>query len=101
MTGSDKISAEEVLQRIQNKKEVNLIDVRTDEEVASGIIPGARHIPLHELPERMQELDKEKEYILVCRSDGRSGKATKFLNANGYKALNMIGGMLKWQGKLE
>lgn len=97
----DEISTDEVLRRIKNKQDVHLIDVRTDEEVASGKIPGARHIPLHQLPERLDELDKSNEYILICRSDARSGKATKFLKANGFKALNMTGGMLKWQGELE
>ena len=79
----------------------NIIDVREVEEVAEGKIPGAIHIPLGLLEFRMNELDKNKEYTMVCRSGGRSGIATQLLEAQGFKVANMIGGMLAWDGALE
>lgn len=84
----------------QNEK-LQLIDVRTKSEVDNGKIPGVRHIPLHDLPARMDEIDKNKECILICRSGNRSGRAAKFLERHGFKALNMSGGMLKWKGDIE
>ncbi|WP_368503894.1 rhodanese-like domain-containing protein [Alkalihalophilus sp. As8PL] len=78
-----------------------IIDVRGVAEVAEGIIPGALNIPLDLLEFRMHELDKDKEYIMVCRSGARSGRATQFLESHGYTVVNMVGGMMTWEGQVE
>jgi rhodanese-related sulfurtransferase len=78
-----------------------IIDVREDEEVGTGMIPGATHIRLGTLPERFEELDRDKTYIMVCRSGRRSEKASEFLYEQGFKVINMDGGMLKWQGEIK
>lgn len=95
------ITAEEVRKNLEEGKDLNLVDVREDEEVAEGKIPGAKHIPLGSIEERKAEFDQNKEYIMVCRSGGRSGKATQFLQDHGYNVINMEGGMLSWEGKTE
>jgi rhodanese-related sulfurtransferase len=80
---------------------VTILDIRESDEVAAGIIPEALHLPLGELQSRMTELDKKTKYIIVCRSGNRSGLATHLLNAQGYDATNMVGGMLDWKGPLK
>ncbi|MGI8316987.1 rhodanese-like domain-containing protein [Halobacillus mangrovi] len=95
------IKPEEVSKRMKSKVPVSIIDVREDEEVAEGMIPGARHIPLGELPNHLDEIDSSKEHIMVCRSGGRSGKASEFLEEQGYDVRNMVGGMLDWKGDLK
>ncbi len=80
---------------------LNIIDVREVEEVAAGKIPGAINIPLGLVEFRMHELDKTQEYIIVCRSGARSGRATEFLTGQGFNAINMTGGMLAWEGEVE
>jgi rhodanese-related sulfurtransferase len=75
--------------------------VREQEEWESGHIPGARHIPLGTLNERHQELDTKQETIIVCRSGNRSGMACEFLESLGYNVVNMQGGMMSWDGKVE
>ncbi|MDN4493050.1 rhodanese-like domain-containing protein [Ureibacillus aquaedulcis] len=95
------ISAKEVQQRIENGEMLNLIDVREVDEVQAGHIPGITHIPLGLLEFRTHELDKNKPYIMVCRSGGRSGQATQYLESQGYDATNMTGGMLSWEGQVE
>jgi rhodanese-related sulfurtransferase len=85
----------------ENSSDAIILDVREKDEVAAGMIPGAKHLPLGELQTRMPELDKNTEYIIVCRSGNRSGLATHLLNAAGYNAVNMVGGMLDWQGPLK
>lgn len=95
------ITAKEVEALISKGKELNLVDVREDDEVAEGKIPGVIHIPLGSVESRMNELDKSKEYIMVCRSGGRSGRATEFLESQGYDVTNMEGGMLAWEGETE
>lgn len=91
----------EVKEKLENNEELSIIDVREDDEVAQGKIPGAKHIPLGEIPDRLDEIDENREHIMVCRSGGRSGKATDFLESKGYKVKNMPGGMLEWEGKVE
>ena len=95
------ISAKEVQQRIENVEKLNLIDVREVAEVKVGQIPGITHIPLGLLEFRTHELDKSKPYIMVCHSGGRSGKATQYLEGQGFDVTNMTGGMLSWEGKVE
>ncbi|WP_010096378.1 rhodanese-like domain-containing protein [Ornithinibacillus scapharcae] len=95
------ITAKELEQKLVAGENLNIIDVREDEEVAMGKIPGAKHIPLGQIPERLDELDKDEHYYMVCRSGGRSGNACQFLMQNGYNVTNMIGGMLDWEGEME
>lgn len=95
------VTAKEIEAKLSEGKQLNLIDVREVDEVAEGKIPGAINIPLGLLEFRMNELDKTVEYTMVCRSGGRSGQATKFLESYGYKVANMEGGMLAWEGPVE
>lgn len=94
----DTILPSEIKARLAQGEKLTLIDVREDEEVAAGMIQGAIHIPLGQLPERLSEIPQVDEVILVCRSGNRSGRALGYLEANGYKGLkNMTGGMLEWE----
>lgn len=95
------ITTNEVLSKMRHREALKLIDVREAGEVAMGKIPGAINIPLGLLPFHLQELDKESEYVIVCRSGARSGRATEYLIYHGYKAMNMIGGMIDWNGPIE
>ncbi|MDN5708501.1 MAG: rhodanese-like domain-containing protein [Planococcus sp. (in: firmicutes)] len=95
------MTTQEVQEYIKNNPEASLIDVRETEEVAAGKIPGAEHIPLGLLEFRLQDIDKSKEHIMVCRSGNRSGQATRFLEDRGYNVINMDGGMLDWDGDTE
>lgn len=95
------ITAKEVENLLNEGKELNIIDVREVDEVAEGMIPGAIHIPLKAIPARYLELDNEKEYIMVCRSGARSSQAVRFLEEEGFDAVNMKGGMMSWKGKTE
>lgn len=93
------MTTQQVQELVESKQPINLIDVRETNEVAAGKIPGAINIPLGLLEFRMSELDKSTEYIMVCRSGGRSGQATRFLENQGYTVTNMDGGMLDWNGQ--
>jgi rhodanese-related sulfurtransferase len=90
------ISAEEVKQLLAEGKKVSLIDVREDEEVAEGKIPEAAHIKMGEIPDRLNEIDKDTEHIIICRSGRRSENVAFFLQDKGYKVKNMTGGMLEY-----
>jgi rhodanese-related sulfurtransferase len=95
------ILATEVQQALEQGQAINLIDVREVDEVESGHIPGIIHIPLGLLEFRMHELNKNEPYVMVCRSGGRSGSATQFLESQGFDVSNMVGGMLAWDGEVK
>lgn len=97
----EQLTATEVKELLVNGQTLNLIDVREVDEVAAGKIPGSQNIPLGLLEFRMHELDKSKEYIMVCRSGGRSSRACQFLYGQGFKVINMTGGMIDWEGETE
>lgn len=99
MSNIETISTEELQKKLEAGEKPEMIDVREHEEVAAGMIPGAKHIPMGEIPERLSELDKDKEYIFICRSSARSGNVCHYLNEQGYKVRNMVGGMLSWGGE--
>ena len=93
------LTAKEVQEQLESGKELHLIDVREDDEVAEGIIPGAKHIALGNLPIEMHDLDAATPYILVCRSGGRSGRAQEIMADEGFDVTNMAGGMMAWEGE--
>lgn len=97
----EEITAKELEQKISAGEKLNVVDVREDDEVATGKIPGAKHIPLGQIPERLEEFDENEHYYMVCRSGGRSGRACQFLTEMGYHVTNMAGGMLEWEGEKE
>ncbi|MGL4610391.1 MAG: rhodanese-like domain-containing protein [Trueperaceae bacterium] len=76
-----------------------LVDVREQNEFDDVRIPGSVLVPLSEFQTRYEELPKEKEIVMQCRSGARSGQATEFLLTNGYSnVVNMAGGILAWHG---
>ncbi|SEH77269.1 Rhodanese-related sulfurtransferase [Halobacillus karajensis] len=95
------ITAKELEKKIRDGEKVNIIDVRENKEVAQGKIPDAQHIPLGQVQDRLDEIDKEQHHFIVCRSGGRSGKACGILSKRGYDVTNIAGGMLDWSGEIE
>jgi len=93
------ITAEEVRQKLEDGEKLSLIDVREDAEVAEGMIPEAEHIVMGTIPAELDRLNKETDYVIVCRSGVRSENVARFLIENGYKATNMTGGMLNYTGE--
>jgi rhodanese-related sulfurtransferase len=76
--------------------EMDVLDVREDDEWSAGRIEGARHIPLGELGDRLGELDPERPVVTVCRTGGRASKAAKHLTEAGLSAQVMADGMQGW-----
>jgi rhodanese-related sulfurtransferase len=98
MNVPDTITPEEVKRRLDAGEKLNIIDVREPEEVAQGCIPGAKNIPLGDLPERHGDIPRTDEIILVCRSGNRSSRAQQYLSSLHIRGLrNMVGGMLAWE----
>jgi rhodanese-related sulfurtransferase len=77
--------------------QVQLVDVRDEDEWQAGHIEGAVHIPEDDLEDRMQELDRNRPVVTVCRAGTRSADAAELLRGQGFDADNLDGGMLAWK----
>lgn len=98
------VSAEELQERLgkAKKSESQFIDVREPFEYQAGHVPGFRNVPLSQLKNRMQDIDKSKDVVVMCRSGARSMQAAKLLKKNGVpRVLNVTGGISRWTGKVE
>ena len=73
-----------------------LIDVREQSEWDAGHAPTAQHLPASGLLEKLDELPEDGDLYIGCRSGGRSAQVSQWLNANGYDAINVVGGMDLW-----
>jgi rhodanese-related sulfurtransferase len=96
ITSEPAISAEDLLQQIKNHQAPVIIDVRQPEELSGPLaaLPGASNIPLGELERRFQEIPKDRDVVLICRSGNRSGQAYRFLKSHGFTRIrNLNGGM--------
>jgi rhodanese-related sulfurtransferase len=90
--------AETTIQDTNNRRTRDqILDVREDFEVAEGMIPKALHIPMGDLHARLNELDRSRPVIVVCRSGNRSARVADAPNTVGYTADTMTGGMIAWQ----
>jgi rhodanese-related sulfurtransferase len=85
------------LEQLRQDSPVTLLDVRTEPEVARGLIAGAKHIPLNMLPGRYQELNPQETLVVYCQSGARSAQACAWLAAQGFaRVYNLQGGLLAW-----
>jgi rhodanese-related sulfurtransferase len=73
-----------------------LIDVRQDHEFVEGHVPGAEHIPLGDLVERIEEVPTDGTVYVICAVGSRSGKAVQHLRSLGIDAVNVAGGTAAW-----
>jgi rhodanese-related sulfurtransferase len=78
------------------QENATILDVREDDEFTLGRAAGALHIPLGQLPERIEELDPDTDYYVICRTGGRSMRASDFMVNRGYSAINVAGGSGAW-----
>lgn len=86
----------ELKTRLDQGEDVMILDVRDPEEYALTNI-GGKHIPLGDLSQRFQELDPEKEIVVLCHHGMRSAHAVGFLKSHGFsKVNNLSGGIEEW-----
>jgi sulfur-carrier protein adenylyltransferase/sulfurtransferase len=94
---SDNITASELNERLKNGDEIYLLDVREPMEWDAGHLDAAKHVPLRQVPGAIDNLPRDREIVVICRSGGRSAQAQHYLRQNGFaKVLNLSGGMKSW-----
>ncbi|TPV35440.1 rhodanese-like domain-containing protein [Paucihalobacter ruber] len=82
-----------------------VLDVRTLDEVAEGVIPNAIHIDIFKgqgFIDELEQLPKDKTYFVYCRSGRRSAQACDVMQKLGFKeTYNLLGGIMEWQGDID
>ena len=73
-----------------------LLDVREDDEWSRGHAAEAQHIPMGEVPARLNDIDRTATLYVICKAGGRSTKVAPLLAHHGYQPINVNGGMLAW-----
>jgi rhodanese-related sulfurtransferase len=99
----EEITSTELKQRLDNGDDIQLVDVREDQEVAIASLPNAIHIPLGQVLDRMNELDPNRETVVHCKMGGRSARAIEALQRSGYsgKLINLKGGIIGWSNEVD
>jgi sulfur-carrier protein adenylyltransferase/sulfurtransferase len=97
------ITATELKQRLDKGDDIQIVDVREDNEVAIGRIPNSIHIPLAQVLNRMNEIDPTRETVVHCKMGGRSARAIEALQRSGFKGslANLKGGIIAWSNEVD
>lgn len=96
------ISTADLQQRLAAGENPLVIDVREDWEYEEGHVPGSVLKPLGYIRQWAQELDKNEEILLICRTASRSAAAYQYLKSLGFSNLkNVSGGIITWRGPIE
>ena len=99
--GIPQMTVKELKQRIDAGEDVQLIDVREPYEYQIAQI-GGKLIPQNDVPQRLHEIDREREVVVHCRSGARSQKIAEFLKQAGYpNVANVAGGILAWADEID
>lgn len=79
-----------------------LVDVREDFELEISVLPGVIHLPMDQIADRLDELDKDADYVIVCRSGARSGRVAAYMQSVGFtRVRNLVSGMNGWAATVD
>jgi len=97
------INVKQLKEMLDNNNDFILLDVRTEMEVlTSSISSKAIHIPMDEIQNKLNELNKNKEIIIHCKSGKRSKKVCEYLINNQFNDVkNLSGGILAWSNEID
>ena len=97
MTKIKEIHTTDLKNKIDNKDDFLLIDVREDSEIEISKIKESIHIPMAEIPNNIDKINSKKLVVVMCKSGGRSANVCEYLIQNGFKDIyNLNGGIIKW-----
>ncbi len=99
----EEITSTELKQRLDIGEDIQIIDVREDNEVAIARLPNAIHIPLAQVLNRMDEIDPNRETVVHCKMGGRSARAIDALQRSGFtgKLINLKDGIIGWSNEVD
>lgn len=83
--------------QLYQKESLSVLDVREVEEFETLHLEGAQNLPLSQLADTYEQLDKDQLYYVICKSGMRSARACQFLAEQGYDVINVQGGMTAFE----
>ena len=95
------INTQELNDLFSKKSDFTLLDVRENEELQIAQVKPHNHIPMGQIPERIDELDKDDSYIVMCHSGMRSARVCQYLEGQGYNVKNLNGGIDSWSVNID
>ena len=98
MFGINEIDVDTLAKWKEEGEKFRLIDIRTEAEIAQGVIDGTEVIPMHLIPLKISEFSGDEKVVIYCRSGNRSGQVCAFLaqNGAGSNIYNLSGGIISW-----
>ena len=97
MPAFEQVPVTELPDDFTNEVDKVLLDIREPDEWRDGHIRGALHIPLGQVPERIDEIDPDAEAFVICRTSGRSFRMLEYFEHVGRDAVCVEGGMVAWE----
>ncbi len=98
------LTQDEWIEQLNDDNNAVILDVRTEEELADGHIPGAINIDIYKgqgFLDELEKLDKSKNYYVYCRSGSRSAQACALMGQLNFEgAYNLKGGFIEWDGEV-
>ena len=98
----NELTVEELKEKMDQQEDFVLLDVREPHEFEYSSIDGSTLIPLGDLEDHLESLDKEKVYVVHCRSGKRSASAVNIMTSYGFSDVsNLVGGILSWAAEID
>jgi sulfur-carrier protein adenylyltransferase/sulfurtransferase len=99
----EEITPSELKKRLDDGDDIQIVDVRENNEVAISRLPNSIHIPLAQVLVRMNEIDPNRETVVHCKMGGRSARAIDALQRSGFagKLMNLKGGIIGWSNEVD
>ena len=99
----EQITVTELKRRLDAGEDLQIVDVREDNEYAFARLPDTLHIPLGQIVNRLSEIDSGRETVVHCKGGVRSAKAIEALTRAGFtgKLVNLTGGIMAWSNEID
>jgi len=96
------ITPKQLKARLDAGEDIDIIDIREDWEVAQGTLAEARHIPMDDIPDSLDDIPKDKPVVIMCHTGRRSEATAEWLSTEDYdNILNLVGGIAAWSADVD
>ncbi|WP_216616589.1 rhodanese-like domain-containing protein [Marinifilum caeruleilacunae] len=101
-SGKSDLTPLEIIQEMEKRKDMMMLDVREPVEVQICHIENAKHIPMGEIPSKIEELPRDKDLVVFCHMGVRSKQVMNYLRRNGFsRVYNLKGGIDRWSVEVD
>ena len=96
------MSVQELKAKLDAKDDFVLIDIREPHELEISKLDEAMHIPMRDMPDEMEDMDTDREYVILCRTGSRSYRMVQYMMEEGFtNVYSLLGGINDWASKID